>query len=165
MEQSPNPEDWLGQPVEVLKLPVRVWHVLRNAGCHRIRDVVMLEENEILKHRNFGEKSFRVLTERLAELGLRLGMLPGPKVVEAMFQELNPRWVVVREKRPDKGWGVVCGASGKNKQFGLGDWVAYHPGRKVELAPGLFAVPCDDILGILRRDWLDRMEVSEKEGK
>jgi hypothetical protein len=169
MERSTNPEEWLDQPVEILKLSARVWHVLRSAGCRKIRDVVMLEENEILMNRNFGKKSFQELTDRLAELGLRLEMFPGPQAVKAMFSDLSPGWVVIREEKPDACRGVIIWTAYdvedfEERAFGEGDRIVFHPGRRFSLAPGLFAIPYEDIIGIPSREWLDRENGMPKGG-
>jgi len=64
----------LSRSVDELELSVRSYNCLKNAQIHSIRDLVQMNEAEILKMKNFGRKSLKEIKEILAEMGLSLGM-------------------------------------------------------------------------------------------
>ncbi len=69
-----NINDILIRTVEELELSVRAANCLKNAGIHRIGDLVRRTENEMLKTKNFGRKSLNEIKEILSEMGLSFGM-------------------------------------------------------------------------------------------
>jgi DNA-directed RNA polymerase subunit alpha len=66
--------DLLLKPIEVLELSVRAHNCLINADIKRIIDLVNLTEDEVLKIKNFGRKSYEEVKEGMRALGLSFGM-------------------------------------------------------------------------------------------
>ena len=65
-----------------LKLSVRASNCLESENIQTVRDLVQRTEDQLLEVRNFGETTLREVKEKLAELGLRLGMrVPAPSGV------------------------------------------------------------------------------------
>lgn len=61
-------------PVEELELSVRAHNCLKIANIKTLSELVVLEESELLKFRNFGRKSLAELHEIVANYGLNFGM-------------------------------------------------------------------------------------------
>jgi len=72
LESPSQAEGVLAQSVEVLDLPIRPANCLRKMGVITIGDLIQTPESELLKIRNFGEKSLREIREKLEPLGLEL---------------------------------------------------------------------------------------------
>jgi len=68
------PVDVLLKPIDILEFSVRAHNCLINAGIKRIIDLVNLTEDELLKIKNFGKKSFDEVKEGMTAFGLSLGM-------------------------------------------------------------------------------------------
>ncbi|HVW99970.1 MAG TPA: DNA-directed RNA polymerase subunit alpha [Candidatus Babeliaceae bacterium] len=68
------PVELLLKSVEVLELSVRAQNCLLYADIMRIIDLVNLTEDEVLKIKNFGRKSYEEVKERMKALGLYFGM-------------------------------------------------------------------------------------------
>ncbi|MDI6687360.1 MAG: DNA-directed RNA polymerase subunit alpha [Desulfobacterales bacterium] len=64
----------LYRSVEELELSVRSANCLKNAGIHKIYQLVVKTEAEMLKTKNFGRKSLNEIKEVLNEMSLSLGM-------------------------------------------------------------------------------------------
>lgn len=64
----------LKTPVEDLELSVRSLHGLQAADIRTIEELVRRDAEELLKVKNFGERSLEEIREKLAKHGLRLGM-------------------------------------------------------------------------------------------
>jgi DNA-directed RNA polymerase subunit alpha len=75
-------ESRLGMLVSDLKLSLRANNCLHEEGIQTIRDLVVRSREELLEVRNFGETTLEEIEEKLAELGLKLGM-PVPSTAEA----------------------------------------------------------------------------------
>ncbi len=56
-----------------LQLSVRAQNCLNNANIRYIGDLVQRTEGEMMKYRNFGQKSLNELKDKLTEMGLHLG--------------------------------------------------------------------------------------------
>ena len=71
--------------VNEIELSVRAANCLNNANITTVGQLAMKSESEMLKYRNFGKKSLNEIKDKLAALGLTLGMkidttlLEGPK--------------------------------------------------------------------------------------
>ncbi len=65
-------EGVLAHPVESLDLPIRPANCLRKMGVQTIGELIQTPESELLKIRNFGEKSLKEIKDKLAALGLEL---------------------------------------------------------------------------------------------
>lgn len=57
-------------PVESLNLTARTLNCLKRASVHKVGEVLERSRNELLRIRNFGEKSLDELDERLREIGI-----------------------------------------------------------------------------------------------
>ncbi len=79
----PIPEKQYNIPVEQLDLTVRTMNCLRRAGIATVGEIISKGEKELLKLRNFGQKSKQEIEERLKALGLSLT----PQVEEGIEEE------------------------------------------------------------------------------
>jgi DNA-directed RNA polymerase subunit alpha len=66
--------DMLFKPIDILEFPARAHNCLVKAGITRIIDLVNLSEDEALKIKNFGRKSFEEVKEAMKSFGLSFGM-------------------------------------------------------------------------------------------
>ena len=73
------------KPIDVLEFSVRAHNCLLNAGIKRIIDLVNHTEDEILKIKNFGRKSFEEVCESMEEFGLSFGMDVKESDLQAMI--------------------------------------------------------------------------------
>jgi DNA-directed RNA polymerase subunit alpha len=64
----------LNMPVSDLRLSVRAGNCLESEGIHSIRELVQRNEDQLLEIRNFGETTLTEVRDKLATLGLHLGM-------------------------------------------------------------------------------------------
>jgi DNA-directed RNA polymerase subunit alpha len=71
-------ENKLGMSLAELKLSVRASNCLESENIHTVRDLVSKSEDQLLEVRNFGETTLREVKDKLAEMGLRLGMRVSP---------------------------------------------------------------------------------------
>jgi DNA-directed RNA polymerase subunit alpha len=67
-------EQKLNMSLAEMKLSVRATNCLESENIHTVRDLVRKSEDQLLDVRNFGETTLHEVQEKLAELGLRLGM-------------------------------------------------------------------------------------------
>ena len=67
-------ESKLNTPVSELRLSVRAGNCLESEGIRTLRDLVQRTEDQLLEVRNFGETTLNEVREKLAGLGLHLGM-------------------------------------------------------------------------------------------
>jgi len=65
-------EELMARPLEDLELPVRPYNCLKSVGVKTIGELLNYPESELLKLRNFGEKSLEEIKEKLNPLGLTL---------------------------------------------------------------------------------------------
>jgi len=72
--QTPQFNENLYRSVEELELSVRSANCLKNAGIHKIYQLVVKTEAEMLKTKNFGRKSLNEIKEVLNEMSLSLGI-------------------------------------------------------------------------------------------
>jgi DNA-directed RNA polymerase subunit alpha len=64
----------LNMSVNEIELSVRAANCLNNANIVTVGQLAMKTETEMLKYRNFGKKSLKEIKDKLAQLGLTLGM-------------------------------------------------------------------------------------------
>lgn len=64
----------LAKPIDEIELSVRSTNCLHNANIELIADLVLKDEADMLKYRNFGKKSLTEIKEALSKMGLHLGM-------------------------------------------------------------------------------------------
>jgi DNA-directed RNA polymerase subunit alpha len=67
-------ESKLNMSLAELDLSVRATNCLESENIHTVRDLVTRTEDELLEVRNFGETTLTEVREKLADIGLRLGM-------------------------------------------------------------------------------------------
>src|SRR6266498_1422289 len=80
----------LNMSVNEIELSVRAANCLNNANITTVGQLAMKTEAEMLKYRNFGKKSLNEIKEKLAGLGLSLGMNIDPELLEAPREEAKP---------------------------------------------------------------------------
>jgi len=78
----------LAMSVEELNLSVRAQNCLESANIRAVGDLITKTEAELLAIRNFGKTSLQEVKDKLAELGLRLGM--SLETLVAAHQAQNP---------------------------------------------------------------------------
>ena len=71
------PDEKYNMPVEQLDLSVRTMNCLRRGGIATVGELISKKTKDLLQLRNFGQKSYREIEERLKELGLSLTPPPG----------------------------------------------------------------------------------------
>ncbi len=83
----------LFRTVEELELSVRSANCLKNAKMMYIYELVQKTESELLRTKNFGRKSLEEIKEKLAKMGLHIGMkipnLPSPEEIEDKRRKLE----------------------------------------------------------------------------
>jgi DNA-directed RNA polymerase subunit alpha len=77
----------LNMSVNEIELSVRAANCLNNANITTVGQLAMKTEAEMLKYRNFGKKSLNEIKDKLASLGLSLGMNIDPSLLEAPKDE------------------------------------------------------------------------------
>jgi DNA-directed RNA polymerase subunit alpha len=74
----------LNMSVNEIELSVRAANCLNNANITSVGQLAQKTEAEMLRYRNFGKKSLTEIKEKLAELGLTLGMKLDPALLEPL---------------------------------------------------------------------------------
>ncbi|MEW6103080.1 MAG: DNA-directed RNA polymerase subunit alpha [bacterium] len=77
----------LNTSIDELEISVRASNCLRLAGIIRIGDIAKMEEQELLKMKNFGRKSLTEVKEKLAEYSLTLSMPGVDELLEPLSEE------------------------------------------------------------------------------
>ena len=73
------PDEKYNMPVEQLDLSVRTMNCLRRGGIATVGELIGKKAKDLLQLRNFGQKSFREIEDKLNELGLSLAPQAGAK--------------------------------------------------------------------------------------
>lgn len=81
-EENAELRKLLNMSVNEIELSVRAANCLNNANITSVGQLAMKTESEMLRYRNFGKKSLTEIKEKLAELGLSLGMKFDPALLE-----------------------------------------------------------------------------------
>ena len=81
------PDEKFNMPVEQLDLSVRTMNCLRRSSINTVGELISKKSKDLLKLRNFGQKSFREIEEKLKEIELSLTPDTEPK---ATAQEAEP---------------------------------------------------------------------------
>jgi DNA-directed RNA polymerase subunit alpha len=71
---DPSIEAKLNMSLAELELSVRATNCLESENISTVRDLVQRSEDQLLEVRNFGETTLTEVREKLADIGLRLGM-------------------------------------------------------------------------------------------
>lgn len=82
-EENSELRKLLNMSVNEIELSVRAANCLNNANITTVGQLAVKTEAEMLKYRNFGKKSLNEIKDKLAELGLSLGMKFDPSLLEA----------------------------------------------------------------------------------
>jgi DNA-directed RNA polymerase subunit alpha len=86
-EEKTKLKKLLNMSVNEIELSVRAANCLNNANITTVGQLAMKTEQEMLKYRNFGKKSLNEIKDKLAALGLTLGMTFEPDLLEAPKEE------------------------------------------------------------------------------
>jgi DNA-directed RNA polymerase subunit alpha len=86
-EEKTKLKKLLNMSVNEIELSVRAANCLNNANITTVGQLGMKTEQEMLKYRNFGKKSLNEIKEKLATLGLTLGMTFEPDLLETPKEE------------------------------------------------------------------------------
>jgi DNA-directed RNA polymerase subunit alpha len=86
-EEKTKLKKLLNMSVNEIELSVRAANCLNNANITTVGQLAMKTEQEMLKYRNFGKKSLNEIKEKLAGLGLTLGMTFEADLLEATKEE------------------------------------------------------------------------------
>ncbi|MDR1695835.1 MAG: DNA-directed RNA polymerase subunit alpha [Endomicrobium sp.] len=74
VKEEEKGSDLLEQSLSIMDLSTRSSNSLKNAGIETIGDLVQITEEEMMNFDNFGKRSLEEIKEKLAEIGLSLGM-------------------------------------------------------------------------------------------
>ncbi|HWI57198.1 MAG TPA: DNA-directed RNA polymerase subunit alpha, partial [Bacillota bacterium] len=88
-EEKTKLKKLLNMSVNEIELSVRAANCLNNANITTVGQLAMKSEQEMLKYRNFGKKSLNEIKEKLAALGLTLGMSFEPDLLEAPKEDTS----------------------------------------------------------------------------
>jgi len=94
-------------PVEQLDLTVRTMNCLRRAGIATVGEIISKGEKELLKLRNFGQKSKQEIEERLKALGLSLTPQVEEGTEEGEAAELAAAGIGTETASPDESESEV----------------------------------------------------------
>jgi DNA-directed RNA polymerase subunit alpha len=83
------PDEKYNMPVEQLDLSVRTMNCLRRGGISTVGELIGKKAKDLLQLRNFGQKSFHEIQDKLKELGLSLSAQVGAKD-EMLPEEESP---------------------------------------------------------------------------
>ena len=72
--QDEKLNELLKQPISIMDLSVRSYNSVTAAGLKTIGELIVKQEDEIISFKNCGKRSITEIKEKLAELGLSLGM-------------------------------------------------------------------------------------------
>ncbi len=86
-EEKNKMKKLLNMSVNEIELSVRAANCLNNANITTVGQLAMKTEAEMLKYRNFGKKSLNEIKDKLAGLGLTLGMTFEPGLLDAPKDE------------------------------------------------------------------------------
>jgi len=81
-EENAELKKLLNMSVNEIELSVRAANCLNNANITTVGQLALKSEPEMLKYRNFGKKSLNEIKDKLAELGLSLGMKIDPNLID-----------------------------------------------------------------------------------
>ena len=107
-EENAELKKLLNMSVNEIELSVRAANCLNNANITSVGQLAMKSEPEMLKYRNFGKKSLNEIKDKLAELGLSLGMKFDPSLLEASFSR-----PILHSDYDDDGAGLMGLIGGK----------------------------------------------------
>src|ERR1035437_235424 len=86
-EEKTKLKKLLNMSVNEIELSVRADNCLNNANIATVGQLALKREHEMLKYRNYGKKSLNEIKEKLAGLGLTLGMTFEAELLEATKEQ------------------------------------------------------------------------------
>ena len=92
------PDEKYNMPVEQLDLSVRTMNCLRRSNIATVGELIGKGTKELLKLRNFGQKSFQEIEDRLTNIGLSLN----PKSDDVIPEEVPEEEVEEKPKTKTK---------------------------------------------------------------
>jgi len=101
------PDEKYNMPVEQLDLSVRTMNCLRRGGIATVGELISKKAKDLLQLRNFGQKSYHEIEDKLTELGLSLSPQAGIKE-ETPPEEAGPAETdmgidLPEESKPESG--------------------------------------------------------------
>ena len=69
-EVEEEEDQFKDRTIEDLDISVRSFNCLKRAGINKVSELIAKSEEEILKVKNLGKKSFKEIKDKLTELGL-----------------------------------------------------------------------------------------------
>jgi DNA-directed RNA polymerase subunit alpha len=81
------PDEKYNMPVEQLDLSVRTMNCLRRSNITTVGELIAKGTKELLKLRNFGQKSYQEIEDRLTTIGLSLNPAPEEKAEEPIEEK------------------------------------------------------------------------------
>jgi len=101
------PDEKYNMPVEQLDLSVRTMNCLRHGGVATVGELISKKSKDLLQLRNFGQKSFHEIEDKLKDLGLSLSAQGGIKEEtaseEASSEETGTTTDIPEEDEPQSG--------------------------------------------------------------
>jgi DNA-directed RNA polymerase subunit alpha len=88
------PDEKYNMPVEQLDLSVRTMNCLRRSNITTVGELIAKGAKELMKLRNFGQKSYQEIEDRLSAIGLSLNPkveTEAPAEAEAVVEEAKPK--------------------------------------------------------------------------
>jgi DNA-directed RNA polymerase subunit alpha len=107
------PDEKYNMPVEQLDLSVRTMNCLRRSNITTVGELIGKGTKELLKLRNFGQKSYQEIEDRLASIGLSLN----PKVEQETEEgeEVQPEGEEKKKAAEDAGEEEAAGSTAESK--------------------------------------------------
>ncbi len=108
------PDEKYNMPVEQLDLSVRTMNCLRRSNITTVGELIGRGSKELLKLRNFGQKSFQEIEDRLGAIGLSLNPKveedsEEPDVAEQEAEDVKPVEMSTEGEEPDIGESGISG--------------------------------------------------------
>ncbi len=97
------PDEKYNMPVEQLDLSVRTMNCLRRGGVATVGELISKKPRDLLQLRNFGQKSFHEIEDKLKELGLSLSPQPGIKDETELEEASSEETDIPEEDEPQFG--------------------------------------------------------------
>jgi DNA-directed RNA polymerase subunit alpha len=85
------PDEKYNMPVEQLDLSVRTMNCLRRSNITTVGELIAKGTKELLKLRNFGQKSYQEIEDRLTAIGLSLNPKTEEEEEEEEVEEVKPK--------------------------------------------------------------------------
>lgn len=67
-------QEVMDSSINILETSVRIENAMKNVGAKTLKDVTSMNAEDFLRIRNFGKTSYQLLKDKLASIGLFIGM-------------------------------------------------------------------------------------------